>query len=73
MKPEIKQRIEQLNNGKIPKGYQKTDFGVFPSDWVTDKKLIDIGTFGKGKGIPGQQNAIRWCPLCWIWRYLYEV
>lgn len=55
MKPEIKQRIEQLNNGKIPKGYQKTDFGVFPSDWVTDKKLIDIGTFGKGKGIPGNK------------------
>lgn len=55
MKPEIKQRIEQLNNGKIPKGYKKTDFGVFPSDWVTDKKLINIGTFGKGKGIPGNK------------------
>lgn len=55
MNKEIKQRIEQLNNGKIPKGYQKTDFGVFPSDWVTDKKLIDIGTFGKGKGIPGNK------------------
>lgn len=55
MKPEIKQRIEQLNNGKIPKGYKKTDFGVFPSDWVTNKKLIDIGTFGKGKGIPGNK------------------
>lgn len=55
MEPEIKQRIEQLNNGKIPKGYQKTNFGVFPSDWVTDKKLIDIGTFGKGKGIPGNK------------------
>ena len=55
MKPEIKQRIEQLNNGKIPKGYRKTDFGVFPSDWVTEKKLIDIGNFGKGKGIPGNK------------------
>ena len=44
-----------MNNGKIPKGYKKTDFGVFPSDWVTDKKLIDIGTFGKGKGIPGNK------------------
>ena len=55
MNKEIKQRIEQLNNGKIPKGYKKTDFGVFPSNWVTDKKLIDIGTFGKGKGIPGNK------------------
>lgn len=55
MDKQVKQRIEQLNNGKIPKGYKKTDFGVFPSDWVTDKKLIDIGTFGKGKGIPGNK------------------
>ncbi|MEE1171266.1 MAG: restriction endonuclease subunit S [Ruminococcus sp.] len=55
MKSETKKRIDQLNNGEIPKGYKKTDFGVFPSDWVTDKKLIDIGTFGKGKGIPGNK------------------
>lgn len=48
MKPEIKQRIEQLNNGKIPKGYQKTDFGVFPSDWVTDKTLGDLFDFYGG-------------------------
>ena len=48
MKPEIKQRIEQLNNGKIPKGYQKTDFGVFPSDWETDKTLGDLFDFYGG-------------------------
>lgn len=48
MKPEIKQRIEQLNNGKIPKGYKKTDFGVFPSDWVTDKTLGDLFDFYGG-------------------------
>lgn len=48
MKPEIKQRIEQLNNGKIPKGYQKTDFGVFPSDWVTDETLGDLFDFYGG-------------------------
>lgn len=45
---EIKQRIEQLNNGKIPKGYQKTDFGVFPSDWETDKTLGDLFDFYGG-------------------------
>lgn len=55
MKSETKKRIDQLNNGEIPKGYKKTDFGVFPCDWVTNKKLIDIGTFGKGKGIPGNK------------------
>ena len=55
MKSEIKQRLTQLNNGEIPDGYKKTDFGVFPCDWVTDKKLKDIGTFGKGRGIPGDK------------------
>ena len=55
MNSKLRQRIEQLNKGEIPKGYKKTDFGVFPSDWVTDKKLIDVGTFGKGKGIPGNK------------------
>lgn len=55
MKLEIKQRIAQLNNGEIPNGYKKTEFGVFPCDWITDKKLKDIGSFGKGKGIPGEK------------------
>ena len=51
----IKQRIAQLNNGEVPSGYEKTEFGVFPCDWVTDKRLKDIGTFGKGKGLPGEK------------------
>ena len=55
MKPEIKQRIDQLNNGEIPNGYKKTEFGVFPCDWITDKKLKDLGVFGKGRGIPGDK------------------
>ena len=55
MNQQIKQRIDQLNNGEIPNGYKKTEFGVFPHNWVTDKKLKDIGTFGKGKGIPGDK------------------
>ena len=55
MKQEIKQRIEQLKRGEVPKGYKKTEFGIFPCDWVTDKKLKDIGVFGKGRGIPGDK------------------
>lgn len=55
MKSEIKQRIDQLNNGEIPDGYKKTEFGVFPFDWITDKKLKDLGVFGKGRGIPGDK------------------
>lgn len=55
MTSEIKQRIEQINNGQVPEGYKKTEFGIFPSDWVTDKKLIDIGSFDKGRGLPGDK------------------
>ena len=55
MNEQIKQRIAQLNNGEVPIGYEKTDFGIFPCDWVTDKKLKDLGSFGKGKGLPGDK------------------
>ena len=55
MNEQIKQRIAQLNNGEAPEGYKKTEFGFFPCDWVTDKKLKDLGAFGKGKGLPGDK------------------
>lgn len=37
MTPEIKQRIEQIRNGKVPEGYKKTKYGIFPSHWKVDK------------------------------------
>ncbi len=55
MKPEIKERISQIQNGIVPEGYKKTDFGIFPEDWETDKTLADVGKFGKGKGLPGDK------------------
>ena len=48
MKQQIKQRIKQLNNGEIPDGYKKTDFGVFPCDWVTNKTFGDLFDFYGG-------------------------
>ncbi len=33
MKPEIKQRIEQIKNGEISKGYKKGKLGIVPEDW----------------------------------------
>ena len=33
MTPEIKQRIEQIKNGEIPKGYKKGKLGIVPEDW----------------------------------------
>lgn len=52
MKSEIKQRIDQLNNGEIPDGYKKTEFGVFPRDWETDKTFGDLFDFYGGLSKP---------------------
>ena len=62
MNEQIKQRIIQLNNGEVPSGYIKTDFGVFPSDWITDKMLKDLGSFDKGKGLPGDKMTTEGIP-----------
>lgn len=50
MKSEIKQRIIQLNNGEVPNGYKKTEFGIFPCDWVKDKAFGDLFDFYGGLG-----------------------
>ena len=39
MIPEIKQRIEQIRQGKVPEGYQRTILGIAPKSW--DKSRID--------------------------------
>ena len=50
MKKQIKQRIEQINNGQVPEGYKETEFGIFPCDWVTDKTFGDLFSFNGGLG-----------------------
>lgn len=50
MNEQIKQRINQLNNGEIPNGYKKTEFGIFPCDWVKDKTFGDLFDFYGGLG-----------------------
>lgn len=50
MKVEIKRRIDQINNGEIPDGYKKTEFGIFPCDWETDKTFGDLFDFYGGLG-----------------------
>lgn len=37
MTPKIKQRIEQIQNGEVPKGYKQTPFGIYPANWVVGK------------------------------------
>lgn len=48
MKQQIKQRIKQLNNGETPGGYKKTEFGIFPCDWETNKAFGDLFDFYGG-------------------------
>ena len=48
MNQQINVRINQLNNSIVPKGYKKTDFGIFPSDWETDKTFGDLFDFYGG-------------------------
>lgn len=55
MNTTIKKRIEEINSGRVPEGYEKTFFGIFPCDWEKSKTLKDLGIFGKGRGIPGNK------------------
>lgn len=55
MKQEIQKRIDQIKSRQVPDGYKRTSSGIFPCDWTIDKTLADIGTFGKGRGIPGDK------------------
>lgn len=50
MKQEIKNRIKDINNGIVPNGYEKTEFGIFPCDWVKDKAFGDLFDFYGGLG-----------------------
>ena len=38
MKPEIKQRIEQIKAGQVPEGYKLTRAGIMPYDWCCDRE-----------------------------------
>ncbi|MBO5637113.1 MAG: restriction endonuclease subunit S [Acidaminococcaceae bacterium] len=55
MDKQIRERIKLIQQGQIPVGYKKSEFGIFPCDWITNKRLSDVGSFGKGKGIPGEK------------------
>ena len=38
----VKNRIEEINSGRVSEGYKQTPFGIFPSDWEIDKTLKDF-------------------------------
>ena len=46
----IKQRIEQIKNGKVPEGYQQTRAGIAPNDWIKGS-LSDI-LYNEKRSVP---------------------
>ena len=52
MTDEIKNRIEQVKNGRVPEGYTSTWLGIRPSDW----RLHKIGTAIKSTPRPVKMN-----------------
>lgn len=44
----IKKRIEEINSGRVPEGYENTSFGIFPCDWENKKfqQICDIFSGG---------------------------
>lgn len=67
---EIKERIEEINRGKVPEGYKKTRVGIIPEDWevkslgetrdVDDKYSFTGGPFGSDlKKVHYTNNGVR--------------
>ena len=46
MNTTIKKRIEEINSGRVPEGYEKTSFGIFPCDW----EKVSLGEVSAKKG-----------------------
>lgn len=45
MKPEVKERIEQIRHGNVPEGYIDSKAGIIPKTWTT----ISFGNMGESK------------------------
>ena len=46
MNTTIKKRIEEINSGRVPEGYEKTSFGIYPCDW----EKVSLGEVSAKKG-----------------------
>lgn len=58
MKAEVRQRIAQIRQGKIPKGYKTVGGYICPETWKA-VKLSELGKW-KGGGTPAKGNASYW-------------
>ena len=54
----IKNRIEEINSGRVPDGYKKTPFGIFPCDWdnFSLAELSEVIDGDRGKNYPKENE-----------------
>lgn len=54
MRNEVRQRIEQIRQGKVPAGYKKSAIGIFPEDW----EIVSLSQFFSFKnGINAEKES----------------
>lgn len=51
MTPEMKQRIEQIQRGEVPEGYQKTSVGIIPAEWKKISLRTVLGKLVSGTSV----------------------
>jgi type I restriction enzyme, S subunit len=59
MKQEIKQKLEQIKECKIPEGYKETKMGIIPKDWSIKEinKITDYADY-RGKTPPKTKEGV---------------
>lgn len=58
MTPEVKQRIEQIRQGIVPKGYKKTKTAIVPADWKESPIGEYIREYTEKTTIPNQYPVL---------------
>ena len=54
MTAEIKERIEQIRHGNVPKGYKHSAMGIIPEEW----KIHSVGEHLTESYIPGNTGDV---------------
>ena len=57
MTPEIKQRIDAIRHGDVPKGYKKVKIGIVPTEWEETNFKTMFGRLNR-KNTTGNTNVL---------------
>lgn len=57
MTPEIKQRIDAIRHGDVPKGYKKVKIGIVPTEWEETHFKTMFGRLNR-KNTTGNTNVL---------------